>query len=468
MVTTGVDLTESLAEWARPWQERLLDHPLLEAIQAGTIPRANLGQLNTQMYLRVQGTHSRILNGMMQRPDRPLMERRMHTMEEEFGHDTLLLDAAADYGQTLAEIEGGIPTVETETQNLYQRSATRALTPADGPFFAFLVEGLFDKICRRVCDGLRERYAATPAMLAFYEVHIEADVRHGEAGRLETAALRLDPAIERQAKFNIRRHMEVRELYYDGILRACLNPPPPLPTGLRPTAAFFALLDETLRPWQARILDHPHLRALEAGTLSPGEVAALVIQLHHLAQRLPFVLLQGLMRHPDHAAAGRWARTSLLDRDIFRRLTDWGRSVGLDESTMDGAESMPETQGFALWLERLAAGDVPQAQEAFACATLRVLPDLCRRLAKGLRTHYGSPEDALTFFKFYADAGAALGGLVEGTLRTYLPEREDFQRQVLHNAQRGLEYWTFFLDGCERDRTIPLRRSARPLPVLGA
>jgi pyrroloquinoline quinone (PQQ) biosynthesis protein C len=465
MVSTGMDLSEALAEWARPWQERLLEHPLFEAIQAGAIPRENLGQLNIQMYLRVQGTHSRIVKGMMQRPDRALLERRMHTMDEEFGHDTLLLDAAADYGQTLAEIEGGIPTVETETQNLYVRSATRTVTPADGPFFAYLVEGLFDKICRRVYEGMRDRYAATPAMLAFYEVHIEADVRHGEAGRQASNALRLDPAVERQARFNIRRHLEVRELYYDGILRACLNPPAPLPGGVRPPADFFALLDGLLAPGEARIRNHAYLQALEAGELTPGEVAAFIVQMHLLAQRLPFVLLQGLMRHPDHAVAGAYARTALLEREIFRRLVDWGRTAGLDEAALDGAESTPETQGLSLWLERLGAGDMPTAQEAFAYASYRALPELCRRVAQALGTHYGTPEEALGFFRFYAESDADRAGLAETTLRTYLPEREDFQKLILHTAERGLEFWSFFLDGLQRDRTLPLRRSARPLPL---
>src|SRR5207248_2731721 len=147
------------------------------------IPRENLSELNKQMYLRIQGTQSRIMRGMLTQPEPALIERRLRTMVEEFGHDTLLLDAAADYGLTLAAMEAATPTLETEIQDLYSRPGVKPVTPADGKVFAFLVEGIFNQVCGRVRDALRDHYSATPAMLAFYEVHITADVMHGATGR---------------------------------------------------------------------------------------------------------------------------------------------------------------------------------------------------------------------------------------------------------------------------------------------
>lgn len=469
MTTASPTFAEALAEMARPWQEIILNHPLFDALDSGRIPRENLGELNKQMYLRIQGTQSRILRGMLSQAEPEIVGRRLRTMVEEFGHDTLLLDAAPDYDLTLADMEEAIPTVETEIQDLYSRPGAKVITPADGKTFAFLVEGIFNDVCARTRDGLRRRYSASERMLAFYEVHVTADAMHGEAGRRETEALRLDAGVEMQALRNIRRTLEYRGLFYDGILRVCLDPtevrrPWPIVRSLDDdTPAFLSALEVALAPLREAVLAHPILQEIHDGSAPSEALTILFTQLHLLVQKLTFVLLEGLMRHPDHEWAGRYAHTTARERSLHRALLAWSDSRGKARQTADAAESTPETQGAGFWLQQLAAQTLPIEQEAFTYGWLSVWPQLCRRLVQDIRGQYPEHLKAAAYLDFYARDEDFILDRSSEALRAYLPRRADFQQQAAYAAARGLQYLRLFLDGCRRDLQDPLRRSIRPV-----
>ena len=171
-------LDELLSE-IEPYRQRSIEHPLLRAIESGSLNWDQLRAFGQYMYhFLIEGELRFSSISVVRSPDRESLRRNADHAYEEIPH----IDLYEDFLRGLEIPDEEIGTVPTEpgiecfTNYFYRLSFSG--TQAEVAAGAGLCEGMFADISSRVAKGLRERYNLPLHTTRYWDVHAVADEEH--------------------------------------------------------------------------------------------------------------------------------------------------------------------------------------------------------------------------------------------------------------------------------------------------
>jgi thiaminase len=171
-------LDELLSE-IEPYRQRSIEHPLLRAIESGSLSWDQLRAFGQYMYhFLIEGELRFSSISVVRSPDRESLRRNADHAYEEIPHIDLYEDFLRGLEIPDEEI-GTLPTepgIECFTNYFYRLSFSGS--PAEAAAGAGLCEGMFADISARVAKGLRERYNLPLQTTRYWDVHAVADEEH--------------------------------------------------------------------------------------------------------------------------------------------------------------------------------------------------------------------------------------------------------------------------------------------------
>jgi|GEM_PF-2491638 thiaminase len=170
---------DQLLSEIEPYRQRCIEHPLLRAIETGTLGWDQLRAFGQYMYhVMIEAELRFSAISVVRSPDRDSLRRNADHAYEEMSHFDLYEDFLRGLGIADEEI-GTVPTepgIECFTNYFYRLSFSGS--PAEAAAGAGLCEGMFADIAARVAKGLRERYNLPLHVTRFWDVHAVADEEH--------------------------------------------------------------------------------------------------------------------------------------------------------------------------------------------------------------------------------------------------------------------------------------------------
>jgi pyrroloquinoline-quinone synthase len=205
-------------------------HPLWLRIAEGGIPRAALGPFVVQFFLQVR-EFPRAVSALHARcPDAgERVELAESLYEEETGrisgcnvsHPELFIRFGESVGVPRKDMIAGVPLATTAalidwfegstTERPFIEGAAATNLAAEGQ-----VPGAFGPFAR----ALERHYGCTPAQVAFWDVHEQADREHSAIGDHIVVHLATTPALQAAVRRAVARSLELWWQFFDGIAAA--------------------------------------------------------------------------------------------------------------------------------------------------------------------------------------------------------------------------------------------------------
>ncbi len=201
-----------------PYRERCLEHPLLRAIESGSLNWDQLrafGQYMYHLFIEAELRFSSI--SVVRSPDRESLRRNAEHVYEEIPHIDLYEDFLRGLEIPDEEI-GKVPTepgIECFTNYFYRLSFSGS--PAEAAAGAGLCEGMFGDISARVAKGLRERYNLPLHTTRFWDVHAVADEEHLQLHHWRIQHYTLGPEMEQRVRTAARLGFSYWLMLFDTI-----------------------------------------------------------------------------------------------------------------------------------------------------------------------------------------------------------------------------------------------------------
>jgi pyrroloquinoline-quinone synthase len=206
-----------------------------------------------------------------------------------------------------------------------------------------------------------------------------------------------------------------------------------------------------------RLLDHPFYRRWDAGKVTMDELADYATQYRHFENFLPGflgALVACLPEGPGRDLVAANLADELGDPlphiELFERFAG---ALGAPESAPSPAMSHllgAHDELIALGARHGLAGFLAYESQA---------AEVARTKAKGLRTHYGLGQDAVSFWSHHAEVDLRHAEWARDALDSLTPGPERFEASV----RKAADAWWAFLD--EREAARPLARSAAEAEV---
>src|SRR5215470_15671907 len=189
-----------------PLQERLMYHPLNQAIFAGTLPVPVLREYAKQAYLWKRYAQDLMPVLIPKAPDdvRRLLIKNLMSEEGLGGeppHLQLLIEFGEEIGARAADFYQAEPILEVDALcNFYARIFYGGTIVEAAAGFNFAFEGLLTKEYPRIEEALRKHYHISPKGLRFWDIHIEADAEHSGDGEMILNKYATTPELQAKAR----------------------------------------------------------------------------------------------------------------------------------------------------------------------------------------------------------------------------------------------------------------------------
>jgi pyrroloquinoline quinone (PQQ) biosynthesis protein C len=195
---------------------------------------------------------------------------------------------------------------------------------------------------------------------------------------------------------------------------------------------------------EQRLLTHPYLAAVDAGTLPRAQLATFAgEQFHIIRSDLRSVALL------VSRFGGGEAREFFLDvlageRTALGHLLSFGQALGLSERDLEAYEPMPAAHAYTAYMAYLALYGSDAEVAAAYLVNFPAWGASCGRMGRALREQYGLSTEATAFFDFFATPApgfeSAALAVVERKIAAGWPER------LIRRAARLLQgyellYW---------------------------
>lgn len=166
----------------------LLTHPFYQAWSAGTLSLSALREYSKQYYRQVEAFPTYVSAVHANCPLLPVRQQLLENLlEEERGtdnHPELWLRFAEALGVGRKEVAAAAPLPETTALVETFRTLTRECSYLAGVTALLAYEAQVPEVAVTKIDGLKRFYGVTDQRgLAFFQVHVQADRYHADAGR---------------------------------------------------------------------------------------------------------------------------------------------------------------------------------------------------------------------------------------------------------------------------------------------
>jgi len=198
-----------------------------------------------------------------------------------------------------------------------------------------------------------------------------------------------------------------------------------------------------LQPLDARILNHPYLRALEAGTIERAALRAFAGQQYHIISSDLRSIALILSRHGALASRGFLLNALQGEAAALDALDSFARALGLRRADLEAIEPLPAAHAYAGFVAWLALyGSDAELAGAFL-VNFAAWGANCARMSKALKAKYNFPEADVAFFDLFGNMPPfeeeALT-VIQAGLDRRIPAR------LIHRAARMLQgyelmYW---------------------------
>ncbi len=219
------DFAAQLQKEIDPLQEKIMYHPLFQAIYNGKLPIPVLREYAKQAYLWKSYAQELIPVLIPKSPPdvRPLLIKNL-VSEEGLGneppHLQLLIEFGEEIGMRAEDFYRAEPILEVDAlQNFYARIFYDGtiVEAAAGLNFAF--EGLLARKYPRLCSALKTHYQISSKGLQFWDIHIEADAEHSGDGAYILNKYATTPELQAKARRVATLGLEHRWVAVEGIYR---------------------------------------------------------------------------------------------------------------------------------------------------------------------------------------------------------------------------------------------------------
>ena len=208
-----------------PLQDRLIYHPLNQAIFNGTLPVSVLREYAKQAYLWKRYAQDLLPVLIPKAPEdvRRLLIKNL-VSEEGLGgeppHLQLLIEFGEELGAKAEDFYAAEPILEVDALcNFYARIFYGGSIVEASAGFNFAFEGLLAKEYPQVCAALRTHYKISPKGLRFWDIHVEADAEHSGDGAMILNKYATTVELQTQARRVALVGLEHRSVAMDGIYR---------------------------------------------------------------------------------------------------------------------------------------------------------------------------------------------------------------------------------------------------------
>ncbi len=208
-----------------PLQERIMYHPLFQALYEGKLPVSVLREYAKQAYLwkLYAQEHIPVLIPKSPPDVRRLLIKNLVSEEgwgEEPPHLQLLIEFGEEIGLRAEDFYQAEPILEVDAlQNFYARIFYDGtiVEAAAGLNFAF--EGLLARKYPKIARALKTHYGISPRGLRFWEIHVEADAEHSGDGAYILDRYANTPELQAKARRAAKVGLEHRWVTVEGIYR---------------------------------------------------------------------------------------------------------------------------------------------------------------------------------------------------------------------------------------------------------
>ncbi|GAA2639880.1 hypothetical protein SMC26_42065 [Actinomadura fulvescens] len=145
------------------------------------------------------------------------------------------------------------------------------------------------------------------------------------------------------------------------------------------------------------------LELLEAGDVPRERLAWLAGEEFRIvgSDRRSFSLLAA--RYPDPPAGGLFLALAQGEGEALSLLLDFAAAVGMSEKDLNAYEPKPLAQAYPAYLAQRASFGTASEVALAMLANLEEWGAYCARAAEALRSRYGMDEQAVGFFRFFAE-----------------------------------------------------------------
>ena len=202
-----------------------------------------------------------------------------------------------------------------------------------------------------------------------------------------------------------------------------------------------------LEPVEARLREHPYLRALEQSDIARDSLSVIVGE-QHITIESDLRSLAAMVARCDHPRSRRFFLGILPGEDAaFGALHDLATALGLDEPWLQAYEPTPEAQAYAHYVAWLAHYASPAEMAAALAVNFPAWGANCGRVGSALREQYGLTEQATAFFDLFS--GPTSSEFEEGVRRVIDDGlHHGVEESQLKRAARLLQsYELMFWDG---------------------
>ena len=208
-----------------------------------------------------------------------------------------------------------------------------------------------------------------------------------------------------------------------------------------------------LEPVEARLRDHPYLRALEQGDIAMDCLSVIVGE-QHITIESDLRSLAAMVARCDHPRSRRFFLSILPGEDAaFGALHDLASALCLDEPWLQAYEPTPEAQAYAHYVAWLAHYAAPAEMAAALAVNFPAWGANCGRVGAALREKYELSAKDTAFFDLFS--GPTPSEFAEGVHRVIdngLNHGVD-EAQLRRAARLLQSYELMFWDGVYRAST---------------
>ncbi|MFC6882420.1 MULTISPECIES: transcriptional regulator [Actinomadura] len=192
------------------------------------------------------------------------------------------------------------------------------------------------------------------------------------------------------------------------------------------------------------------LDLLEAGQVPRERLAWLAGEEYRIvtSDRRSFALLAA--RYPEPPAGEMFLSLAQGELRALELLRDFAGALGESEKDLIRYEPMPEAQAYPAYLAQRAAFGTSSEVALAMLANLEEWGSYCGRTAEALRTRYGLSEEAVGFFRFFAESppgfeDQALAVVVGGLAAGEDPQDAARAARMLHAYESA--FWNALANG---------------------
>ena len=176
-------------------------------------------------------------------------------------------------------------------------------------------------------------------------------------------------------------------------------------------------------PVNARLVEHPYVRAIEEGRLQPDQLRPFAGE--------QFLIISSDLRSVAHLV-GRFGSDFFLDilqgeRTALGTLPALASALGLSAQDLLDYEPMPGAQAYAAYMAWLATHASDAEVSAAYVVNFRAWGENCARLGRSLREVYGLGTEQVAFFDLFAEPAEDFEeralAVIEAGLAKGVPER---------------------------------------------